>query len=427
MKLNIFFSNNEERLRFIKAQLKGDKIVVEENKMVSPVLQGISSVKFKTTIKGVPGYWLELQFDKSSKGKEVYNKLLGKMDKNTIEENVFYPREALGYRELESKWNKKYNLLAEEYNEDSWGLFYKELRTHLRDKRGEVTFYGLMIYLKYNPFYLKRYKRFYIFEELAYHFEEEGNLGKAIKCLKLHQKLQPDSVEPYLNMTSFYIINEMEDEAITLCKEALKKYPDNKYLISNLVLALSNIGNHDYAVEFIKKTIKKQSGNPYYWKMMGDLLYEMEKNTEAIDCYQKALSQTKEKKNDEFTTDLYHGIASAYYEVEEFEDAVRYYEKVLSHYPADGFVLLSLSQIYLYNLKDLKLALEYGEMLLEKVPENGYGQYQVGLIYLQMEQYEKAKWHLYKARRMLPNYEPVTEAIQYLKQLKRPLQINNLV
>jgi len=107
MKLNIFFSKNEERLRFIKEQLNGEKIIVEENKMVSPVPQGIACVKFKATVKGVPGYWLELQFDKSSQGKEVYSKLIREIDKNAIEENVFYPRETLGYKELETEWNKK--------------------------------------------------------------------------------------------------------------------------------------------------------------------------------------------------------------------------------------------------------------------------------------------------------------------------------
>lgn len=401
-----------------------NEIKILDNKVVPPIMIEVTYLKLKGSYKNIPGYWLEIQFNKQIDYHKIYHKIISSVEEDKIEDKIFYPLDALKYKELEEGWSKKYSFSKEDINDEVWGLFYKEVRSHLRDKRVEVAFNGLLFFLRYNPFYLKRYKRFYIFEELAYLYEEMGNLGKALKCLKLHLRLQPESAEPYLNMSSFFIMNEMEDEAIKLCKEALKKHPENKFLVSNLILALSNIGNYDYAVEYIKKAITQQPNNPFFLKMMGDILYEMEKNKEAIECYQKALKKLKKINVDDFTTDLYHGIASAYYEVEDFEEAVKYYKKVLKYYPGDGYVLLSLSQIYLNNLKDLKAALYYGKILVEMTPENGYGQYQLGLIYLQMENYEKAKWHLYKARRILPYYEPIFEAIQYLKQFNKVIKLH---
>ncbi len=427
MKLNVFFSKNNERLSFLKEQFQLDDIDIKDNKLVLSGIKGLVHLKLKNSFNKIPGFWLEFLFDKTVEGKDFYNKIISTVHRDQIDDNVFYPKDGLKYKELQEGWFNKYKFLEEENNEALWDIFFKEIKSHLKEKRFDVVFYGSLVFLRYNPFYLKRYNRFYIFEELAYHYEEVGNIGKAVKCLKVHLKLQPDSVEPYLNMTSFYIINEMEEIAIKLCKEALKKHPQNKYLVSNMVLALSNLGNYDYAVEFIKKAIKKQPDNPFFWKMMGDLSYEIEQNKEAIDCYQKALTKLKDKNNDDFTVDLYHGIASAYYEEDNFKEAVKYYKKVLKYYPADSYVLLSLSQIYLNNLKDLKVALHYGKILIEIAPENGYGQYQLGTIYLQMENYEKAKWHLYKARRMLPYYEPVLEAIQYLKQFNKVIKLHDSV
>src|SRR5690606_38169765 len=104
-----------------------------------------------------------------------------------------------------------YNFSIKDQYEDKWYLFYKELKKHMKYGRIDIVFVGLNLILIYNPFFLKKYNRYYLFEELAYCYEEEGNITKAIKCLRLQSMLKPESVEPYLNMSSFYIINGMEE------------------------------------------------------------------------------------------------------------------------------------------------------------------------------------------------------------------------
>lgn len=423
MTLNIFFSNKEDQRNFIEKQLKIDEVPEKFDKINNPI-PSLISLRLKSSHRGIPGYWIELCFENSGEGKDLYDGLVKIIDEERVEEKVFFPRETLKAKELEDGWIKKYQLLGESYCEDSWNIFYKEIRVHMRAKRYDVAYYGLLVILKHNPFFLKKYKRFYQFEELAYYYEESGNIGKAIKCLKVHLILQPDSVEPYLNMSSFFIMNDMEEEAITICKEALKKNPNNKYLVSNMVLALSNLGNYEYAVEYMRKIMGKQPDSPYYWKLLGDLLYEVERNEEAVDCYKNSLNLLK-KEDDEFMTDLFNGIAAAAYELENYEESAKYYKKVLAHYPSDSYVLLSLSQIYFYKLENIKEALKYGKLLLEGAPENGYGHYQVGLIYMKLENFEKAKWHLYRAKKIMPYYEPVLEAINYLKQVDRIIRLHD--
>ena len=76
MKLNVFFSNNEERLGFIKEQFKLEEIIIEENKIITPIIKEIAYLKLKGSFKGIPGFWLELQFNKLPYSKELYNKII---------------------------------------------------------------------------------------------------------------------------------------------------------------------------------------------------------------------------------------------------------------------------------------------------------------------------------------------------------------
>lgn len=418
MKLNVFFSNRDERVEFIKKQFRTEKITVEGNHMIFPIIPGVESLRLKNTFQKVPGYWVEFQFSKTACGKKLYNQLVREVQFEKIDGNVFYPTKNTSYKDLEEGWAKKYNFLQKGYDHDEWKLFFEEIKTHVKYNRMDIAYNGLMLFLKYNPFYLKKYRRSYLFEELAYYYEEAGNLGKAMKCLHLQSILQPDSGDPYLNMSSFCIINGMEEEAVEICREGLKKNPYNQYLVSNLIIALNSTGEYEYAIEYLKKVIDKRPDNPYYWKLMGDILYEIENNKGALECYKQALKRKRrrDEKVDELEIDIYNGMAACYYEEGEDSDAVEFYKKALHHAPDDSFTLLSLGQIYLYKLKDIKKAFQYTKILVEKMPENGYGQYQMGIVYSQLGYYEKARWHLYKARRIMPHYKPIQDAINLLKK-----------
>lgn len=320
-------------------------------------------------------------------------------------------------KELQSDWMDKYNFSIRDHDNEKWRLFFKELKTHMKNEQIEVVFTGLNIILRYNPFFLKKYKRYYLFEELAYSYEEQGNIKKAIRCLKLQARLIPESTEPYLNMSSFYIINGMEDDAIRTCEEGLEKNPNDSFLISNLIIALCNIENHSFALSFLKISIKKNKNNNLLWKLMGDVNYELQDNKEAIKCYNKALSIKAE--NIEQMLHLYmelcSGIAACYFEEEEYAKAIKYHKKVLTYDKNDAYTLLSLSQIYVYYLKDMDKAYKYTKLLLNQTPDSGFGQLQLGLIYFHKGNMEKSRWYLYSARRMMPGYAPVIDAIEMLK------------
>lgn len=396
-------------------------MTTEQDEILFDEIAGVKNIKFKNRFKGIPGYWIEIHFLTDITGKKLYTDFVNTIDLKHLNNHVFYPTENMTLKDLEKQWLDKYNLLSRDNGDEAWKLFFQEVKTHMNQKRIDIAYKGFIIFLKYNPFFLKKYRRFYILEDLAYHYENIGNVGKAIKCLKMQAILQPDSVEPYLNISSFYIINGMEEEAFNTCKEALKKNPENQYIISNLIISLINIGSYEYATEFLRKVLDKHPNNPYFWKLMGDVLYEVEDNKGAIDCYNRALKIGKDPLVEDFKLDIYTGIGDCYYDEEDYGEAANYYRRALNHNPKDSYLLMSLSQIYFFRLKETKAAYKYTKLLVENMPENGYGQYQLGLIHSRLGNVEKAIWHLYKARSIIPNYKPIHDAINMIKKTNSKL------
>lgn len=425
MTLNIFFCNKTERLQFLGERFHIDPSLFKNGGTIINPFEGIKSIKLKNKYMNIPGFWMEVYFLENKSGKRLHEDVKNTLNSNHINENVFYPVSNGLSKDLEAKWINKYDLLNREKNDEVWKLFLQEIKSHMQNDRIDIAYKGFVVFLRHNPFFLKKYKRFYILEDLAYFYEDAGNVGKAVKCLKMQAVLNPDSVEPYLNMSSFYIINGMEEEAFNTCKKALQKSPENQFLISNLIISLINLGNYEYAITYLENILKTYPKNPYFWKLMGDVLYEVENNEVAIDSYKRALKLEKAPFVDDFKIDVYTAIADCHYEEENYVEAANNYRRALKYNPMDPYLLMSLGQIYFFKIKDAKAAYKYTKLLVDNIPDNGYAQFQLGLIHCRLENFEKATWHLYKARSIIPYYKPIHDAIYMIRKNKtKELMLN---
>lgn len=419
MVLHIFSASKKERSTvmqqyFLDGQKEEAGMEIDDEH-VQPLTQGTKSIKAQKRFQHIPGYWLTVHFKRNQQGIKLYHRVMNQLPPHRINDQVFYPVRELTGAELETRWMEKYSF-SEENMEEASRVFLDEIKCHLKESRANNSYYGILLLLRINPFFMKKYRRFYILEDLAYHFEGMGNIRKAIKCFKLQIRIRPDSPEPYLNISSFYIINGMEERAIVLLKKAVSKHPSNPFLMSNLVIAMCNIGGFDEAITVLKKALEKDLQNGVYWKMLGDVFYEVEENETAVRCFKKGIRLINEEKYKELAIDLHSGVAACYYEEGLYKKALKHYLKVIELNPEDSYTLISLAQLYFYKLNQSNEALKYTKKILDVMPENGYAHYHIGLIYMDLQSMEKARWHLYKARRLMPYYNPVHEAIQMLKK-----------
>ncbi|RQD68417.1 MAG: tetratricopeptide repeat protein [Tindallia sp. MSAO_Bac2] len=426
----IFSSNSREREETVKKLLKINqnhdirRVWAEYNNDRSHEsrIKGILSLKCKNTYRGIPGYWVKIESDSNDYGKQTLLYLHNIIGIERINDNVFYPKTALSFKELESEWQKKYRFKNGNQHPESYRIFFKEIKMLMSENQLNNAYYGLILLLQTKSGFLKKYNRYTILEDLAFRLDQEGDFDRAERCLRLQRKVMPDSSFPALNISNLYLLNGMSEKAVRVLRSSLKKHPNDQYLMHNYIMALSNEGNYHLAVATLKKILEKDINNSFYWKLLADLFYETEDLQTAIKCYRKALYGDIEEIQEDIRADIYFGMAACFYETNQYKKAKQYYLKVLKTFPEDHYTLMNVSQICFHHLDEPEEALKYAKIVEEKGSDNGYIHYQLGLIYMALEIREKAKWHLYKARRMIPYFQPVHEALHQLRSLENKTQ-----
>ncbi|QXM06217.1 tetratricopeptide repeat protein [Crassaminicella indica] len=412
--VSIFFPTEKLRNDYMKRIFKVEEKIYHKN-MQDASIFGVKDISFHNKYKKIPGYWIRIELKDSQESDTIKRRIDKEIPLFWREEHLFFPQKLMSQRAMEKMWIQKYNLLKEGYSSDAWKIFLKEGKSHLEDGRVDIARAAFMCIYRNNPFFLKKYKRYYVFEDIAYYYETKGELHKSIKCLKVQASLQPRSSEAYLNMSNFLLLNGLEEEAIEVCKRGLMIEPDDEYLINNLLIAYVNCEYFDRALSFLEDRIKKYPDVSRYWKFMGDIFCQIGKDTAAIICYQKTLDMNDEDVL-EAKQDIYYSLGICYHQICEYEKAIYYYERFLRYNKEDSIVLLNLSKIYGEDLKQYDQAKYYAKKVVALYPQNGYGHHNLGLIYLYTGNLEKARWHLYRARKLLPNYQPIWDAIVELKK-----------
>ncbi len=376
----------------------------------------LQKIQYRKSHKGIPGFWAILYLCPCTQEKGFQKHIEKLIPLQWIGDQVFFPKQLTNKKEMVELWVEKYQLTNLPWESSAWRVFFREVQLHFRQGRVDVAEVALRYIYKYNPYFLKKYKRYYIFEDIAYYYEAEGDLVKSLKHLKVQALLQPESSEAYLNMSSFLILNGLWEEAIGICKDGLKINPQDQYLCNNLLAAYLNEGYLDTAMEYLNKRIEEDPGISMSWKLKGDILYELECYDEAIGCYQKSI-RIGSKDLQEIKTDIYYSLAICYQHSGQIRKAIRYNKQLLKYDTGNPSALLNLSKLFGEDLKQYKIAQKYAEQLVRIHPENGYGHHNLGLIYLYTRRYDKAKWHLYRARKLAPDYRPIYDAIEELNRV----------
>jgi tetratricopeptide (TPR) repeat protein len=411
---SIFFPTERLRNDYLRRIFK-IKEEINSKRLEDTFVSGVKDISFQSKYKKIPGYWMKIKLKDEKESYTIKNRIQKEIPSFWVFENLFFPQVFMTQRKMESMWIQKYNLMKEENNSNAWKIFLEEGKNHLKEGRVDIARAAFMCIYKNNPFFLKKYKRYYVFEDLAYYYEAKGELHKSIRCLKVQASLQPNVSEAYLNMSNFLLLNGLEEEAIDVCRRGLGIDPDDEYLINNLLIAYINSEYFDTALEFLEECIKKYPDTSIYWKLIGDVFCQIGKDRGAIICYQKAL-EIKGEDILEVRQDIYYSLGICYQQVNEYEKAIYYYEKFLEVDGNDPIALLNLSKIYGEDLKAYGKAEYYAKKVIELYPQNGHGHHNLGLIYLYTGRLEKAKWYLYKARKILPDYQPIRDAIVALKK-----------
>ncbi|HOJ64774.1 MAG TPA: tetratricopeptide repeat protein [Spirochaetota bacterium] len=212
-----------------------------------------------------------------------------------------------------------------------------------------------------------------------------------------------DNIESlYEEANNYYYENDYE-KAAKLYQEIIKKNP-NHYLsyekLGKIEQARNNIKE---AVVYFEKALNINNKNANGWNDLGNLYYDLVDYNNAIRCYKKAI---------EADSNFYW----AYYNIglsmtrmytkenkKEMDEAKEWFEKALNikkdYYPA--FNELGL---YYMDQNNYNKAEEYFTKCININPNYKYPYYNLASIYKERDDYKKAKEYLLKSLKCDPNY-----------------------
>jgi len=131
--------------------------------------------------------------------------------------------------------------------------------------------------------------------------------------------------------------------------------------------------------------------------MRGDALYAEKRYAEALEEYRRVLTENQN------LTQLYDKIGLCYYRLNDYDNAIVYFKKMLEREPQSQDTLINLSAIY-FERGVLDEGMKYFTQLDEETLTDPSLFYNIGVLLFKSNQIEMAAEYLSKSLAIDPNY-----------------------
>ncbi|MBB4800976.1 tetratricopeptide (TPR) repeat protein [Flavobacterium nitrogenifigens] len=136
---------------------------------------------------------------------------------------------------------------------------------------------------------------------------------------------------------------------------------------------------------------KNKSAQNFY--IIGQDFMDQKNFKLAVESFQLAL---KEDPNFVLALD---DIAVSYRQLDDYENAIKYYKKSLDIYPEGHFALMNIGVVYTFK-SDYKTAISYYQKLIDYHPDSAEGYFGAGKNYFLLKDDEKALDNMFMAHRI---------------------------
>ncbi|WP_158442059.1 MULTISPECIES: tetratricopeptide repeat protein [Planktothrix] len=232
----------------------------------------------------------------------------------------------------------------------------------------------------------------------------QGKFEQAHNSYKTAIQLQPESPEPLGNLGSLYARKQQWDLAVKYYQLALKYKPNCDKLYRNLAKVLTKLNRPDEATECWYHSYRlqpEQAGATEHLEL-GKTLLEQGKSTEAIACFQNAISSSK---NSELflqtKLEAYSLMAKALYQSNQLEEALQTYQKLLQLNPQDAIAYTNLGNLYAKR-QDWKSALTAYQKAIAFNPNLAIAYRHLGEVFQQLGDQDQAIEYWYQGFNIEP-------------------------
>ena len=205
----------------------------------------------------------------------------------------------------------------------------------------------------------------------------------------------------------YYLENKKYDKAIEYLKKAEEETKDDYNLYYGLGNAYKKLGKVKEAIIYYEKAYKSAKSKEEIFEAAGviaSLYYNQENPDLSIEFCKKALNNTQS------TSDLiriYSLFGLVYTQKEMYQEAIKYFNKVISFDNSNDFSHYGLGKVYL-NQKEYQKAISEFKKAIDINPTYIKSHKFISIAYYELDDYERAIQHTEKALKLI-NDLPSTE------------------
>ena len=264
----------------------------------------------------------------------------------------------------------------------------EHIEQYQNDRVNELIDYYTILVNKYPEFS----KCYY---ELGHLYLKKDEKINALSAFKLALKYDIDNPYYQNSLAYAYVQLEQYDSAIELYKKALEANPNDEWsaVVAQALAAIYHQvkGNSDAAISMLENSLLLTKNKSQIYEAIADIYYDNEDLDHAIEYYQLAL------KDDSENPKIYSRLAMANWEKDCIEKAIIFYSKAIELDPTYDIAYNNLGVVFLDGLGDATRAIDYFRTAIEINPEYVLAHFNIARSYEAMnekinaaKQYQKA-------------------------------------
>lgn len=310
---------------------------------------------------------------------------------------------------------------ALQYFPDNKFLISKTINLFLLMGKGKQV----LPYLDKHKYYYKEdYRELLNVADLLF---DNGFKSEAIEYFYLAKKLKPEESDIQAQLAIWLFNRGMNNDALNLMNEQLKKDPGNTDVLSNGVYLFLMLGEREKAKPLLTRLNLLKPSDPIAIKMTG-VMAEKEGNlNEALRMYEKSFIADP----DNLSTIKYLGMI--YLREEMWNKAILFFRKALEYHPNEPYLLEGLGSLLVTcpdsKLRNLSEGREYSERAFFRFTSPPLTQISAG-INLSIACYElgdrqNAAYYINKTIIQATKANVQKEYLAYLENLSKKFSISN--
>jgi tetratricopeptide (TPR) repeat protein len=212
-----------------------------------------------------------------------------------------------------------------------------------------------------------------------------GQTAKALGCLKKVVKNRPSDPSAHIELAAFLTGQGRYKQAVGAYDRAILLEPEAAVIHRNRALALRLCGNHDAALNGYEAALRLDGNDGDNWAAKADLLIELHRFSEAIECLEKADAASTRSLN----AIGWSSRGSSLAREGGFDEAIRCYDRALEKDPREHSAILGKASA-LQQKGDVDGALACYDRLIEVLPNDASGLLRKGRLLIHNLRFDEA-------------------------------------